>query len=55
MSDVLKQMSDAIKEANDFRKRVEAMHKDDPKRVEKLLEDILCFLQMEFYIRPKNG
>lgn len=53
---MLEKLSNAIAEASDFRKMVEAKHADKAQldRIEGLLVDILCVLNMEFYIRPKT-
>lgn len=66
--DVLKQVSNAIQYAADFRKQIEASHREKPKwwqlrrrlyeqrleRIEALLTDILCVLNVEFQIRPRD-
>ena len=55
MPDVLTQIGSVTKEMGSFREQIEASHKDKEgvARCEALLEDILCVLYMEHYIRPR--
>lgn len=52
---MLEKLASITKEATDFRKMIEAKHEGKPQldRIESLLVDILCVLNMEYYIRPK--
>jgi hypothetical protein len=56
MPEVLDQLSTYFKAAKDFREQVTNMHKELPlqERIEARLIDVLCVLNMEFYIRPQN-
>ena len=52
---MLEKLGNVIKEAGEFRKMIEARHADKTQldRIEALLVDVLCVLNMEHYIRPK--
>lgn len=52
---MLDRIGNVIKEAGEFRNMIEARHSDKTQldRIEALLVDILCVLNMEHYIRPK--
>jgi hypothetical protein len=68
MGDVLQQVGNAFKAAADFRARIEASHREQPKwwqlrrrlylqrleRIEALLTDILGVLNAEFQLRPRG-
>jgi hypothetical protein len=56
MPEMLDQLSNIYKAAKDFREQVTNMHKDkEPlERIEARLIDILCVLNTEFQLRPKE-
>jgi hypothetical protein len=54
---MIEQLSDVVKDADDFREMMEKKYEGDPQEVKKLVIDLLCLIYVEFYVRPgfKDG